>query len=423
MDVGVVSFILFVVAMAAILYFKRSQIEFQGIIAISRTKKLRSNIYSLGEKYRKFWGVYFNIGIIIGILVMIIGTLFIFSVTADLFSGVSAPAFGLVIPYPTSEISYDSGLLKVPVWLWIIAIPILLIPHELSHGLALAANKLRIQSLGLLALLIIPGAFVEPDEKQLKKAPKKQKLQVYCAGSFSNIVTGIFFILMTHVILASFYSPAGIYYDFPFDRINRSDIIGNATLDDGMIVLQTQNATYLATQKLLDMQQNRTEIAVFEDLPAARNNLSGALRRIGDLEINSLDDLRAALSKYRPGDTIEVETSNRTYNITLADKNGTAYLGVIFKEPNSLVKAMAPQNSRPYEIKEKSFEPAANFILQVINFTIAVCIGVAIFNMLPLKPLDGGLVIEALTNEAVAKISSIIMVIFVLVNLGAAILG
>jgi len=423
MDVGVVSFILFVVAMAAILYFKRSQIEFQGIIAISRTKKLRSNIYNLGEKYKRFWGIYFNIGIIAGIVVMIIGTLYMLSVTIDVFSGISSPAFGLVIPYPTSEISYNSGFLMVPPWLWIIAIPILLIPHELSHGLALAANKLRIKSLGLLALLIIPGAFVEPDEKQLKKASKKQKLQVYCAGSFSNIVTGIIFILMTHLVLASFYAPAGIYYDLPYDKINGSNVIGNSTLENGITVLQTENATYLTTQKILDLQQNMTEIFVFEDLPAARNNISGTLKRIGNSEINSPEALRAALLKYKPGDTVEVETSNRTYNVTLADKNGTADLGVTPLEPTSLIKILAPQNVMPYEVKDKNLNPILNFILQVINFTIAVCIGVAIFNMLPLKPFDGGAVLETLTNSKIANISSILMGLLLLVNLGWAFLG
>jgi membrane-associated protease RseP (regulator of RpoE activity) len=428
MDVGVIGFIIFIVAIAAILYLKRSQLEFQGIIALTRTKKFKDQITHIGANYSSFWKTYFKIGIVIGGLVMILSTVYMVSITAEIFSGSATPAFGLVIPYPTSEISYNSGFLMFPIWLWIIAIPFILIPHELSHGLALAANKLRIKSLGLLVLLVIPGAFVEPDEKQLKKAGKLERLQVYCAGSFSNIVTGLLLVIFTLLFLSAFYAPAGIYIGLPLATINQTDIISNSTLQNGLIELTTANSKYLISEELLTAQQNKSQIAVFEDLPAARNEITGGqiygdIKKINDMKTNSPDDVASILANYNPGENVLVETSNGTFNITLADKNGSAYLGVLLSQPNIAVSLLAPYNSQPYEPKFASFELVTNFLLQILSFTIAVCIGVAIFNMLPMKPLDGGAVLEAITNRTVANISSVFMLILLLINFGFAFFG
>lgn len=437
-DFGVVSFIIFIAAIVSIIYLKRSQLEFQGIFAMTRTKRFKGQIDHVGSKYKRFWKAYFKIGIIVGILVMIFGTIYMISLTKDVFSGLVTPAFGLVIPYPTSEISYNSGFLMVPPWLWIIAIPFILIPHELSHGLALAANKLRIKSLGLLVVLFfIPGAFVEPDENQLKKAKKWQRLQVYCAGSFSNIVTGIILIIISFLFLAAFYAPAGVYFSLPTSVINQSEIISNSTLPNGLIELHTYNATYLTTVQILNEEKNYSKLIVFLDLPAARNNITsiaalnvtgrshkpGILKEIGDLSVSDQKDIQAALSKYRPGNIATVKTSDGIYNITLADKNGTAYMGILSSQPSSLISLLAPANARPYEARFSLFTPLTNFILQVLNFTVAVCLGVALFNMLPMKPFDGGAVMEAITNNTVANISSVLILILLLINFGVAIFG
>jgi membrane-associated protease RseP (regulator of RpoE activity) len=428
-DIGVISFIVFIAAIALILYLKRNQLEFQGIIALTRTKKLRNYIYQLGGDYSGFWKIYFNIGIVATLILMVIGIYYMASMTLGVLSGSVTPAFGLVIPYPTSEISYSSGFLKVPVWLWLIAIPFVLIPHELSHGLALAANKLRIKSLGLLVLLFIPGAFVEPDEKQLKKTGKLQRLQVYCAGSFSNIVTGLILILVSYLFLFAFYNSSNIYYNYPASSINQTDIISNLSLSNGIIELQTSNATYLTTQALMDKQQNKTTIIVLNNLPAARNNLSGILQKIGNTTILVPKDVASALSNYKPGDTVIVKTSTGLYNLTLADNNGSAYIGILISQvdplsqKNIMVSLFAPKNARPYEAKFSIFEPIGNFILQAMSFTIAICIGVALFNMLPMKPLDGGAVFEAVTNSTIANIASVLILITILINFGAAFFG
>ncbi|MGC9310164.1 MAG: site-2 protease family protein [Candidatus Aenigmatarchaeota archaeon] len=419
MDIGTSSFLAFVLLMAGIIYFKRHQLEIHGPIAMTRTGRFRKEIISLATKYRGFWKAYFSLGIIVAMITLVLGTILVGASTVDILSGSGNSAFGLVIPYPTSELSFGSGIVKTPIWLWVFAIAILIIPHEFSHGLALAMNKLRIKSLGMMALLVIPGAFVEPDEAQLKKARRLHRIQVYCAGSFSNIVVGVLLIGLLYAFVGAFYAPAGVYFSLPVERLNTSEIVQVNNLSNGFLELMTQNSSYLTLDEIWPKQKEMAEIVVLSDLPAARNNISGALESIGGYPTKSREEVSMALSNFSPGNMVEVVTSTNIYNVTLDEREGKAYLGILMSEGGILSK-ISPMNEKYYEPKNAGFGGIGQFILELLGFTIAVCIGVAVFNMLPMKPLDGGLVVEALTNAAVAKASSLIVLAALLVNFGAA---
>lgn len=426
MDIGVASFIIFIVTLALIVYLKRENLQFQGVLIMLKTKKLRNSIKKAVKKYPLFWKSYFTIGIFISFLGMGFGIYFLLFNALNLLSGFGAPTLSLVFPGPTSTFSVYPGVLLVPIWFWLIAIVVLIFPHELSHGLALALNKLRIKSLGVFLLLFIPGAFVEPDEKQLKKAEKFKKLQVYAAGSFSNIVIGFILVLLFHFLLFSAFSYQGLKYGYPTQVINSTKIIEINNLSEEMIELKTSEQTYLLSRSLFELQKNRTWIRVFEDWPAARNNLSGSIKKVNDVEINSRKDLASILSEHKPGDTIKIETSEGIYNITLADKNGRAFLGVSPPQEyihalsiipsETLVNFIFPQTYKSYKL-EALPENVGNFIYQLIFFVYNVCFGVAIINILPIKPLDGGFIIETLTNRRFANLTSLIFFVLLVFNI------
>lgn len=415
MDAGIIGFIVFILVLSIVVYLKKDKIERQGIILMLRTKKFKQDIKKHAIKHRKFWNTYFNIGICVSFLAMFFGIWYLINNTITIASGIGIKSFAIVLPFPTSSFSFHHGLFLVPIWYWLIAIIILIFPHELSHAFALSINKLRIKSLGLILFLFIPGAFVEPDEKQLKKASKFKRLQVFCAGSFSNIVTALFFILILNVFLSVAYTPAGIYYSFPTEKINKTDIIEINNLTNGMIELKTENNSYLLTNALLKEQKNKTEILVFQDWPAARNNLSGTIKKIDNYWINTPKDVSFILSKHKPNDTILIETTKGIYNITLAENNGEPFLGIVTSY-DPILDLIAPMNYRAYEIKNNNFEKIGEFLLQLIVFIIAVCFGVAIVNILPIKPLDGGLVLETLTNKKIANFISLIIFILIIYN-------
>jgi hypothetical protein len=269
-----------------------------------RTKKFRQDIISTAKKHPKFWRIYFNIGIITSFFLAVFGIIFVINNALMIYSGFKASGLSLVLPFPTSSFSVQPGLILVPPWHWIIGIAIIIFPHEISHGIALALNKLRIKSLGaFLFFFILPGAFVEPDEKQLKRAEKLKKLQVYVAGSFSNIVVGLMFVLIFNLTLSSLYEVSGIYeshYTFPTTLINISDIQDKINLSTGFVELQSSNKTYLATNYILKLQENKTQIRVYEDWPAIRSHLSGNIKKIDNQVLYSVDDIASILSKHKP---------------------------------------------------------------------------------------------------------------------------
>ncbi len=84
--------------------------------------------------------------------------------------------------------------ITAPAHAWISFVIILAI-HEGMHGVLLRKAKLGIKSTGLLLAGILPiGAFVEPDEKELKAAPKDDQWKVFVAGAGSNLA--LFAVLM-----------------------------------------------------------------------------------------------------------------------------------------------------------------------------------------------------------------------------------
>ena len=74
-------------------------------------------------------------------------------------------------------------------------LPLLLIPigiaillHELAHALVARAVGVRVKDAGFILLAFIPGAFVEPDEGELRGAPTTSRLKVYSAGVAANVI-------------------------------------------------------------------------------------------------------------------------------------------------------------------------------------------------------------------------------------------
>ena len=84
--------------------------------------------------------------------------------------------------------------LPLSVWL---AVIVAVVIHEASHGIVARNLGLRVKSAGVLLLTILPiGAFVEVDEKQMKASRSRDSLRVLGAGSGINFIVGIACILL-----------------------------------------------------------------------------------------------------------------------------------------------------------------------------------------------------------------------------------
>jgi membrane-associated protease RseP (regulator of RpoE activity) len=81
----------------------------------------------------------------------------------------------------------------IPFWYGIIGLITVLVVHEFAHGILARSENVAIKSMGAILVTIIPiGAFVEPDEEELKAKDRMPRMRVYAAGSFANILLAIF---------------------------------------------------------------------------------------------------------------------------------------------------------------------------------------------------------------------------------------
>ena len=101
---------------------------------------------------------------------------------------ITKPAIQLILPSLSATGAEGPGYILIPFWFWLITIGIILIPHEFMHGVIARAEKIKLKSVGLLLLAVLPGAFVEPDERHLKRAKFWTRIRIFAAGSFANFL-------------------------------------------------------------------------------------------------------------------------------------------------------------------------------------------------------------------------------------------
>ncbi|MCA9460291.1 MAG: site-2 protease family protein [Nanoarchaeota archaeon] len=139
---------------------------------------------------------------------------------------------GLVLPIKT-----DSGtiggipVVAPPFFEWIIALMVLVVVHEFAHGVIAERFKIKIKSsgfafIGLFAPLL-PAAFVEPDEKYLKKAKWWQQIAVFGAGSTSNFIFGGLFLLLFFFVANPF-----LYETTQLESISFTSVMNESSLKD-----------------------------------------------------------------------------------------------------------------------------------------------------------------------------------------------
>ncbi|MCD6381859.1 MAG: site-2 protease family protein [Candidatus Aenigmarchaeota archaeon] len=362
-DFNTVFFLSFLVALGILITIYRKRIKVEGPIFIFRTLEAKRFIERVGKKYAKFWNFIGTIAVVIGVIVSII-TSFLLIKNAYLISiGTGGQGAALILPAPVSGAHLQYGILWFPFQLWIIIIPLLIIPHEFFHGFISAANKIKIKSLGLILFLFIPGAFVEPDEKKLKTSKLMTQLRIYAAGSFANLLVAGMILLIVSVFHPYFYSPLGLGYQ------------GN-----------------------------------LKGYPAAQVNLSGIIEEINGVKITSVQTMRSVLSNISPNTTITIKTSTGTFNLsTVANKNLTgSFIGI------------AGPFSTAYKIKSEFviFKPIIDGINLVLKWGFLFSIFIAMVNLLPMKPLDGGLMLEAILKKYVkddGKIVNFVSILFLFI--------
>ncbi|MFB6292069.1 MAG: site-2 protease family protein, partial [Candidatus Nanohaloarchaea archaeon] len=220
--------IVLVGGLAAFLWWDREKIERHYFIFFRRTAHGIDFIDRISRRFPRFWNYYGWAGVVTGFLsvavaaVLITRTIGKMVVTRSVENGPS-----LVLPGLVSQNQFQAGVSFVPIEYWVIGVGILMVVHEMSHGIVARAEDFELNSVGWIIVGILPGAFVEPkgenmlpgDEENIdpdtgmwEQGTWKQRLKVLGAGSFANYLTAALFMGLAFGATTAATQPSDVFY-------------------------------------------------------------------------------------------------------------------------------------------------------------------------------------------------------------------
>jgi len=364
LDIYQASMIIFFVIVAIWVFFDRKNIEFKYILFLRKTKK-GIKLLDRISKFKKFWKAIGIIAIISCFLMMIDGLRGLIQASLMIISGeIKESLGGLVLPTPTAKPVFGPGFIGIPFLFWIIILPTILFPHEIAHGIMCRLEKIKIKSAGIILLLILPGAFVEPDENEIKKSKLLAKLRIFSAGSFANLIVAflIFIPFLGVGLLPNVIWPSIATGYLKIVEVNSSAPAGKAGLEAGMLI---------------------TEI-------------NGNKLKISYIDFLNLDYLTKYTKGIKAGDTINITANGKLYEVHVEE----------IKENNSTIPFIGISVRLDSKCDEKTFDFVTNLFtwMWILNYAVAV------FNILPIYPLDGGLILNAISEKFAKKYSEKIVI-------------
>ncbi|MBS7643584.1 site-2 protease family protein [Candidatus Bathyarchaeota archaeon] len=343
-----------------ILYFfskkidvKKYGVEVQPFYLIYRTKRFNHWLEEIAIKHPQFWRIVWSAGVAVsfGLMVYITYILLRGLITFIITPTQAPPSVTPLIPGITIS-PHD-----IPYFL--LAAAIMLITHETAHGVAACIEKIHVKSAGVFLALIIPGGFVEPEEQSFKEAPAIAKLRVLSAGSVVNFAVGLLFLLLLMnflLIISPLYipTPSGVLI---------GEIVSGSPAE--AVGLKPGDVIY-------GMMKN-----------------NGIYTRI-----NSSVELGKFMSEVKPGDLLVIDTIRGSISIKAGSDKGRAIIGIY-----------------PFDYYPLRWHALDNRFLRLmpyhffrsilwINF---LAVNVALFNMLPIYPLDGDGFVYALIKSRISQ--------------------
>lgn len=306
-DPNILSIIVFLAFAAYLLWRDRENIERYSVIFVRRTKK---GIHYLDEVARlnpRIWRIWSTVGIVVGFGLMLLIFVLVLHQTLKLF--LVANAVAPVAPVlPTASTFTDptqAGYLGIPFWYFLIGISVVMVVHEMMHGVIARVEDFDIEYVGLLLLAFIPGAFVQPagqrdffepkedNDDQKPQSPWDQgnwvsRLRVLAAGPWANVTLAL--------VLGGILAGAGI---------------AGGTISDSQGYI-----TYHGMEI----------VNVSEDSPAAVAGLQPGMvaTTINGNTTNSPAEFQQAVNGLTAGQTVTVETvESGSFTVTLGPRPGS----------------------------------------------------------------------------------------------------
>jgi hypothetical protein len=320
-----------------VLPLEKYRVEVTPLYLTVKTERLNRFLRETAAKYPRIWEVASNVGVAVAVGEVLLA---LYILGSNLINFLFAPQQAqAVFPLlPGITVSFQ--------WFpyLLLAIGLAITIHELAHGVVASREGIAITSAGIVLAPITFGGFVEPDEDAFEQAGLPSKLRFLAAGSLSNLIVGV----IVTLIATGLFVPGS-----------------------GVLVM-----------------------AVVEDGPAAAAGMTpwDVIYAINSTAIADLGDLGVVMVRVQPNDLLVVETSGglRTFRAGVSATNASqGVMGV-----SSLISYLA--------LRVGETSPQATYHLNLTFYWLSlIMINLAIFNMLPLYPLDGEAYVYAVLKTRV----------------------
>ena len=252
-------------------------------------------------------------------------------------------------------------------WYGWLALPVLLIVHEASHGVIARLGKIKVKSAGVIIMGLLPlGAFVEPDDKQLEKAKVEKTLPLYAAGSTANYLTALSIFVLLFWCVSPLLAFTGVSGEL--DKYRTPPV-----------VVASQNP----------------------DVP-----IGVTVYTINGIPVKTSDDVRNITHSLPPSARVNLTTSSGLIETKLNNNLIGVYFSYDFQ-------------NLPLHLE------ILDFVVELLGLTAFFNLVVGVMNLLPLLPLDGGLMMRDFLvkvfrlrhGNEIAVIVSVVVGVGLLLNL------
>ena len=242
-----------------------------GVVLMVRTKQ-GQGVLERVSRNRAFWRGFgeFSIWLCLFIMIGVVALL----IASAISTAMSPPEDYL----PASDLLLIPGVTSfVPFWWPVIALIFALVIHEYSHGIQARAHGMHVRSFGLLLAGPIPiGAFAEPQQHEMERAPLRERMRLYAAGPSINIIaTYLTLLLLSAASTGLVASSPGVYASgiiaeegaeggglLPYEIITHIDgasISGYSDFSDEMSSLSADDSAIFTVLSHPDSQGERTQ--------------------------------------------------------------------------------------------------------------------------------------------------------------------
>ncbi|MDG6902959.1 MAG: site-2 protease family protein [Nitrososphaerota archaeon] len=314
------------------------------------------------------------------------------------FQGILSPGFaqasrGIVGLGPLINLGIPGLNPYIPIFYGWVALVVGMVVHEGAHGVIARSHGLRVKNSGLILLFfVIPiGAFVDIDETEVRQARKRHAAQMLAAGAGTNLVLAVACLVLLALVVGSMTPAAigagitGVSKESPaYSRgILPGDIVlaVNGTAVTDLSTILGENTSLKAGQSLdftiyrsgqVIQIDNVTLVCCDQLVNTTTNKVLAEWPYIGVGSV-SASSIRSAVSAY--SDLLN---------------NPFIYIACIPTLDVGRCQGVVPFSSADSAFYTSPIGAAVLPLANQIYWLFFININLAIFNSLPIYPLDGG---------------------------------